>query len=101
MFVLTAERKIAWRQPCAAAPVSPQLREGERHLANIWRSTGVEAFQIVECGREDQKAIVTGENGRAVLEVMLAACESARVGRKVKLPFRTKAKKPVDLWLGK
>ncbi len=59
-----------------------------------------ELKHFIECIRDDKAPIVTGEDGRAVLEIMLAAYESARTGRKVKLPFRTRAKKPVDLWLG-
>ena len=59
-----------------------------------------ELKHFIECVREDRKPLVTGEDGRAVLEIMLAAYESAGTGRKVKLPFCTKAKKPVDLWLG-
>jgi hypothetical protein len=43
--------------------------------------------------------VVTGEDGRAVLGIMMAAYESARTGRKVKLPFHTQARKPIDLWL--
>lgn len=39
-----------------------------------------------------------GMNGRAVLEVIFAAYESARTGKKVKLPFKTKAAKPWHLW---
>ena len=41
---------------------------------------------------------MTGEDGRAVLEVVMAAYESARTGRKVALPFASKARKPIDLW---
>jgi len=33
-----------------------------------------------------------------VLEIILAAYESARTGAKVKLPFKTRAKRPIDLW---
>ena len=42
--------------------------------------------------------LVTGEDDRAVLEVLLAAYESAGSGRKVELPFETDAAKPYDLW---
>lgn len=40
----------------------------------------------------------TGDDGRAVLEIIMAAYESARTGRKVPLPFRTDAARPIDLW---
>jgi hypothetical protein len=33
-----------------------------------------------------------------VLEIICAAYESARTGKRVPLPFVTNAKRPVDLW---
>ncbi len=59
-----------------------------------------EMAHFVDCVRLDKPPCVTGEDGRAVLEVLFAAYESARTGRKVTLPFRSKAAKPIDLWLG-
>jgi predicted dehydrogenase len=59
-----------------------------------------ELKHFIQCVREDEDPVVTGEDGRAVLEIMLAAYESARTGRKVALPFHPKVKKPIDLWLG-
>ena len=59
-----------------------------------------ELKHFIQCVREDQPPLVTGQDGRAVLELMNAAYQSARTGRKVALPFRSKAKKPIDLWLG-
>jgi myo-inositol 2-dehydrogenase/D-chiro-inositol 1-dehydrogenase len=42
----------------------------------------------------------TGEDGRAALEIVFAAYESARTGCKVALPFTPKkGKKPIELWL--
>ena len=58
-----------------------------------------ELRHFIECLREDKDPAVTGEDGRAVLEIMMAAYHSARTGAKVKLPFRTRATKPIDLWL--
>ncbi|MBI3877319.1 MAG: Gfo/Idh/MocA family oxidoreductase [Verrucomicrobia bacterium] len=58
-----------------------------------------ELRQFIECVRENREPLVTGEDGRAVLEMMLAAYQSARLGRKVHLPFRPKVQKPIDLWL--
>jgi hypothetical protein len=43
----------------------------------------------------------TGEDGRAVLEILQAAYASAGQGRRIELPFRTDAERPVDLWLGR
>jgi len=59
-----------------------------------------ELKHFIECVRENQPPLVTGEDGRAVLEIMNAAYHSARTGQKVPLPFRPKVKKPIDLWLG-
>jgi myo-inositol 2-dehydrogenase / D-chiro-inositol 1-dehydrogenase len=59
-----------------------------------------ELKHFIECVRENKEPLVTGEDGRAVLEMMFAAYESARTGQKVMLPFETKAAKPIDLWLG-
>jgi predicted dehydrogenase len=57
-----------------------------------------ELAHFVDCVQNDKQPAVTGEDGRAVLEVIFAAYESARTGRKVQLPFKTNAKKPYDLW---
>jgi myo-inositol 2-dehydrogenase / D-chiro-inositol 1-dehydrogenase len=59
-----------------------------------------EMAHFVDCVRLDLKPLVTGEDGRAVLEAIFAAYESAGTGRKVPLPFRTDAAKPYDLWKG-
>ncbi|HSP56356.1 MAG TPA: Gfo/Idh/MocA family oxidoreductase [Dehalococcoidia bacterium] len=53
----------------------------------------------VDCIEHDRQPMLTGADGRAVLEIICAAYESARTGRRVGLPFATKAKRPVDLWL--
>jgi predicted dehydrogenase len=58
-----------------------------------------ELKHFIECVRENKTPIVTAEDGRAVLELMYAAYRSARLGQKMKLPFRPKVKKPIDLWL--
>jgi predicted dehydrogenase len=59
-----------------------------------------ELAHFIDCVRHDKKPLVTGEDGRAVLELIYAAYASAGMGKKVKLPFRPKGvKKPVDLWL--
>jgi myo-inositol 2-dehydrogenase / D-chiro-inositol 1-dehydrogenase len=57
-----------------------------------------EMEHFVECVRLDKPPSVTGEDGRAVLEAIFAAYESAGTGTKVLLPFRTTAAKPHDLW---
>ena len=57
-----------------------------------------EMAHFVDCVQNDRKPLVTGEDGRAVLEIIFAAYESARTGRKVLLPFATTAARPIDLW---
>jgi myo-inositol 2-dehydrogenase/D-chiro-inositol 1-dehydrogenase len=57
-----------------------------------------EMAHFVDCVRLDLQPLVTGEDGRAVLEIIFAAYESARTGKKVMLPFPSKAAKPIDLW---
>ena len=59
-----------------------------------------ELQHFIECVRDDTQPLMTGEDGRAVLEMMYAAYHSARIGQKVPLPFRPTVSKPIDLWLG-
>jgi myo-inositol 2-dehydrogenase / D-chiro-inositol 1-dehydrogenase len=65
----------------------------------IWNYGFVqEMAHFVDCVKHDKPPHVTGEDARAVMEVLFAAYESAGTGRKVTLPFRTYAAKPFDLW---
>jgi predicted dehydrogenase len=57
-----------------------------------------EMAHFVECVKHDKPPLVTGEDARVVLEVLFAAYASAGTGRKVRLPFKTDAAKPFDLW---
>ncbi len=59
-----------------------------------------ELAHFVECVRHDRQPLVTGEDGKAVLEALWAAYESARTGCKVALPFTPPAwaEKPIHLW---
>jgi predicted dehydrogenase len=59
-----------------------------------------EMAHFVDCVQHDRTPLVTGEDGRAVLEVLFAAYASAGTGRKVILPFHTDAARPWDLWRG-
>lgn len=61
-----------------------------------------EMAHFVRCVRGEEQPRSTGEDGRAVLEVICAAYASARTGRRVALPFdgARGVRKPVDLWLG-
>jgi myo-inositol 2-dehydrogenase / D-chiro-inositol 1-dehydrogenase len=59
-----------------------------------------EMEHFVRCVREDHQPLETGEDGRAVLEAVYAAYESARTGAKVKLPFTPPewATLPIHCW---
>jgi predicted dehydrogenase len=65
----------------------------------IWNYGFVhEMAHFVDCVKNDKPPLVTGDDARAVLEVIFAAYQSAGTGRKVILPFKTRAAKPFDLW---
>ncbi|GAB4417908.1 MAG: Gfo/Idh/MocA family oxidoreductase [Bacteroidia bacterium] len=57
-----------------------------------------EMAHFVDCVEHDRQPLVTGEDGRAVLEVIYAAYASAGSGQKVYLPFEPTADKPYKLW---
>jgi predicted dehydrogenase len=57
-----------------------------------------EFAHFVDCIANDKQPLVTGEDGRAVLEIILAAYASAGTGQKIMLPFQTDALRPIDLW---
>ncbi len=56
---------------------------------------------FTDCVGRDEQPLVTGEDGRAVLEVVRAAYHSAGTGRVVELPFSPPFKNPIDRWLGR
>lgn len=58
-----------------------------------------ELKHFIDCVQNNEKPLVTGEDGRAVLEIIYAAYASAAQGRKIMLPFAPKVDKPIDLWL--
>jgi len=58
-----------------------------------------EVSHFIECIRNSIEPNERGEDGRAVLEIILAAYHSAATGQKVLLPFRPKGiTRPIDLW---
>ena len=57
-----------------------------------------EFAHFVDCVANDKPCLETGEDGRAVLEILLAAYASAGSGKKISLPFSTDVKRPIDLW---
>ncbi len=65
----------------------------------IWNYGFPQEFQhFVDCVLHDRQPLVTGADGRAVLEILFAAYESAGAGRKIMLPSPTRAARPFDLW---
>ena len=59
-----------------------------------------ELMHFIDCVKNDKTPLVTGADGRAVLEMIYAAYQSARTGAKVSLPFSAKVKYPIELLLG-
>ncbi len=65
----------------------------------IWNYGFPQEFtHFVDCVKNDTTPIVTGEDGKAVLEIIYAAYASAGSGQKIKIPFTTDVKKPYLLW---
>jgi predicted dehydrogenase len=65
----------------------------------IWNYGFPQEFtHFVDCVLNDKEPLVTGEDGRAVLEVIFAAYESAGSGKKIFLPSPNQADKPYKLW---
>jgi myo-inositol 2-dehydrogenase / D-chiro-inositol 1-dehydrogenase len=58
-----------------------------------------ELKHFVDCVRNNKQPLVTGEDGRVVLEILYAAYASAGQGKKIMLPFKADVKRPIDLWL--
>lgn len=58
-----------------------------------------ELKHFIDCVQHDTQPLVTGEDGRAVLEIIYAAYASAGQGKKIMLPFSPKVVRPIDLWL--
>lgn len=57
-----------------------------------------EFAHFVDCVKNDKQPLVTGEDGKAVLEVIYAAYESAGTGKKVMMPFKPTVDKPYKGW---
>jgi myo-inositol 2-dehydrogenase / D-chiro-inositol 1-dehydrogenase len=65
----------------------------------LWNYGFPQEFEhFVDCVANDKQPLETGEDGRAVLEIILAAYASAGKGQKVTLPFHTGVKRPMQLW---
>jgi myo-inositol 2-dehydrogenase / D-chiro-inositol 1-dehydrogenase len=59
-----------------------------------------EMEHFLACVQHDQPPLESGEDGKAVLDAIYAAYESARTGGKVSLPFTPPewARRPIDCW---
>ncbi len=65
----------------------------------IWNYGFPQEFEhFVACVADDRTPRETGEDGRAVLEILLAAYASARTGQRVKLPFPPVTRTAFELW---
>ncbi len=61
-----------------------------------------EMAHFVRCVQGREQPIETGEDGREVLKIILAAYASAGAGRRIDWPYEPPpVDKPIDLWLGK
>ena len=60
-----------------------------------------EMRHFIQCILNDEPPQETGEDGRATLEIIYAAYESAGTGRKVTWPYKPKktGEVPVNAWL--
>jgi predicted dehydrogenase len=59
-----------------------------------------ELKHFITCVQNNEQPLVTGEDGKAVLEIIYAAYASAGQGKKIALPYAPVVSKPIDLWLG-
>jgi len=57
-----------------------------------------EIQHFVDCIADGARPLCTGEDGRAVLEILFAAYESARTGRRIELPYEPHATTPHAEW---
>jgi myo-inositol 2-dehydrogenase/D-chiro-inositol 1-dehydrogenase len=58
-----------------------------------------ELKHFIECVQQNKQPFVTGDDGRAVLEIIYAAYASAAQGKKIMLPITPEVAKPIDLWM--
>lgn len=76
----------------------------------LWRDFSTafvpEDQHFVNCVLGLEQPLETGKDGKAVLEIIFAAYESAGTGRKVALPFtpprapqERMGKRPIELWV--
>ena len=46
----------------------------------------------------DKEPLITGKDGKIVMEMIFAAYESAGKGCNIQFPYTSDAEKPIDLW---
>jgi predicted dehydrogenase len=83
----------------AAKPGSPQSGWQYPLYEEAWQfgfTQELQHFVDVVAGREAVRS--SGADGRRVLEIICAAYESARLGRRVALPFASDKEKAIDHW---
>lgn len=74
---------------------------GWSHAAyrEAWHWGWVDEFRhFVDCLEGRAEPEQTGGDGRAALEIVMAAYASAATGQEIRLPFTTDAARPIDLW---
>jgi myo-inositol 2-dehydrogenase/D-chiro-inositol 1-dehydrogenase len=54
---------------------------------------------FVNCVMHDKEPLITGDDGKAVMDMIFASYDSAKKGCRVQFPYTSNAKKPIDLWL--
>ena len=83
----------------AAMPGSPQTGWQYPLYEEAWQfgfPQEIQHFVDVVAGRETLRS--SGADGRRVLEIICAAYESARLGKRVALPFASNKEKAIDHW---
>jgi myo-inositol 2-dehydrogenase / D-chiro-inositol 1-dehydrogenase len=65
----------------------------------LWNYGFPQEFEhFIDCVANDREPLETGEDGRAVLEIIMAAYASAGEGRRIDLPFEPKVQRPFELF---
>jgi hypothetical protein len=64
----------------------------------LWNYGFPQEFEhFIDCVANDKEPLETGEDGQAVLEIIMAAYASAGEGRRIDLPFEPKVQRPLTL----
>jgi len=85
-----------------AVEKAPDTKGWTMPLFDEWWQYGYpdEMAHFVDCVRYDHAPRETGQDGRAVLEVMFACYESAATGRRIQFPYTpAHPARPIDSWL--